>query len=343
MISIALLGLLMAGVCSCGQVEVAEVTETTTEADVIALSENPWGVTIEQIDLDDPANQKYIDWAKECPTSNTFESPEYFSEWTHEMRTDKEPSSWTYVWANKKKNMPREKYRSWNETKELVVRFIHKNESDGDKELLIRDKATGKTVQIAKGGFDTLYDIRIISDTRFLYDVSYWDGSGAEQSLVYDLETGDSICYRSIVWDKLCDLGNEQYLWSDRNRDAESGLYLIDASALATGNKNAKHTVFSWGSDYSGGIQYLSSDGRFVYVELYQFSDDTRNRGVYDVETGEQVALFELPLAFTSVAYDYVLISDDLEYVYYSAGPVNDPVIHYFFIIHYDRTGGKQR
>ena len=316
---IVLLCLSLAGSLGCGKQEVVETT-------------GPWGVTIEQIDLDDPENQQYIDWAKKRPHANTFEPPEYFSEWAHERRTDEEDDAWTYVWADKEKNMPLEKYRSWNKKKELVVRFLHKDDFDGDKELLVRDKASGKTVPIAQGVFDVIYDnIRIISKTRFIYDVWYWDGCGIEQSFVYDLETGDSICYWSMG-KGLCDLGDEQYLWCDWNESAGSSLYLIDMRALEAEKKEAKRALFIWGNGYGGNIAHLSSDKRFVYVNLYYRPDNTLHRGVYDVETGEQVAFFEMP----GYHENSVLIGDDMEYRYQTAGSADDPTILSFCIIHYD-------
>jgi len=167
--------------------------------------------------------------------------------------------------------------------------------------LLVRDRETGETQPISKGGFGgddgVVFTVdEIFSDTRFLYRRYYWN-YGPDCYYIYDSQLGGNICVSSDDYGELCDLGNERYLWCETNIGLGSGLYLIDMGALAAGSKDAKRTLFNWGSEYSGDILHLSSDRRFVYVELYRYSDDTRNRGVYDTETGEQLAFFELPFS----------------------------------------------
>jgi len=307
MLCAALLCLLLAGLCSCGQTEVVEeasmtVTEKATEAAVIVLSDNPWGVTIERIDLDDPENQKYIDWAKKHRYKTSFEAPNYFDAEAYRKQADEKPAPWTYVWENKKKNMLREMYQPWNETKELVIRNTYSDEDFGYKELLIRDKATGETECIDKGGFScsdgVVFDpVLAISDTQFLYNKFFWDG-GSFGYYIYDLAIRERICVSDYG---LCDLGNEQYLWSDiklKYMDNENALYLIDMRALEAGGKGAKRMLASWGDYGFGEIRHLSSDKRFVYVNIHRWSagNTMQHRRVYDISTGELVAVFDIPL-----------------------------------------------
>ena len=342
------MGLLVAGLCSCGQVEVAEeastaVTEATTEAEVaMALSENPWAVTIEQIDLDDPENRVYIDWAKTKPNwhnTRTFNEPSYFDNidiWAYWERTREEPDPWTCIWEDAAKNVLREKRRPWNETKELVSRSVPDDEHryEGYRELLIRDKATGATERAVVTGYDewgpSIHVIEILSNTRFLYALI---DNYSESFYLYDAEIGSV----SITGGSLCDLGERRYLWSDWREGFRGTLYLIDMRKLENGEKDAKRELVNWGRDYDGSIQYLSSDKRFVYINHHRSSDYTWHRGVYDIETGEQVAFFQWPGYVPND--NKVLIRDDLEYVYYWAGDVDDPTIHYFYIIHYDMEG----
>ena len=352
-LSVAMLGLLLAGLWSCEWAEVAEETSTavpqeTTEAEVIALSENPWGVTIEHIDLEKPENKKYIDWAKKdyaerSLVSNNSKEPEYFDievyvkpegpgykPWVYEA----EPDLWFNDWEDEENRILREKRRPWNETKELVLRYVHEYGYDGYSELLFRDRATGETKRIDTGyiGGDQFVDFEvfIISDTRFLYQK--WDARfGHGSHYLYDLKIGESICVRD---GNLCDLGDERYLWGDgktRGMEKISALYVIDMRKLEAGSKDAKRTLVHWGDDYSGAIQHLSSDKRFVHVNLHRFSDLTIHRGVYDITTGEQVAFFMLPLHTHFPAYNYALINDDLEYVGFARWDT-----YHFFIVHYD-------
>jgi len=329
-LSVVLVCLLVAGVMGCGKQEVWEepsVPETTMEetTEAIKLSENAWGVEIERIDLEKPENKHYIKWAKKKPNwynTRTYSKPKYFDVDAYLNQADNEPYP-----------------RSWNETKELVVQSTNTSEWEGYTELLVRDTVTGETECIDKGGFadfdGVVFDpVVILSDTQILYHRWYWDG-GSGTYYLYDLAIGERILV-SDNYGGLCDLGDGQYLWCD-----DEALYQVDAYALKAGEKNAKRTLVRCDSNYVfGDIHHLSSDKCFVYVNIYNRSDSTWHRGVYDVETGEQVAFFEIPVFTSGNIYNYVLIDDDLEYVYNWAGNVDDPTIHTFIIIHYNQTGG---
>jgi len=345
-----LLCLLVVGLCGCGKQGVVEELSTvpsTSQPMAVPqkISEHPWGVTIEQIDLDDPENQKYIDWAKGHQYERSFNRPDYFDVEVYVKQADEEPDPWIRVWENKKKNMLRERHRPWNDAKELVIRYVYSDEYSGHKELLVRDKATGETECIDKGGFydanGVVFDpVVVLDDTRFLYSRYYWDSGDPDMYYIYDLEIGERIC---VAGSGLCDLGNGPHLWSDSGMGIEGGvLYLIDMRELEAGKKEAKKELVRWGSDYYAvEIYHLSSDRRFVYLDFSLDSEHTgyrtRHRGVYDIETGGQVALFEIPDSRAG----YALISDDLEYGYYSAGNMDDPTVHSFYIIHYARAGEK--
>jgi len=346
---VTLLCLLMAGLMGCGEVVQPEAT-TTTKATLqtIALGKQ-WGVTIERIDLSKPENKKYIDWAKGSRYSKNFSAPEYFDVepyWqAYQEMWEEERKLWTTCdLEDEAAYKLQESCRPWNEAKELVIRSTYEeNEWDGFMEFLVRDKATGETQLIAKG-HDADYDgvvfdtINYLSDTRVLYHMWYWDG-GDWGYYIYDLEIGESIC---VTGGDLCDLGNGRYLWIDQryvNVDSVSTLHLIDMRAFESGKKGAKSTLVNWGDDYSASITHLSSDKRFVYVYLHRLSDYARLRGVYDVNTGEQIALFEMPDVQMTAADGWGLINDELEYIYNWAGNVEDPDILWFYVIRYDRTG----
>jgi len=330
-----LLCLLLAGLCGCGK-----------QAQTVAPG--PWGVTIEEIDLSKPENKKYIKWAKEYHAnwesySKIFSAPNYFNVEAYVNQMGEEPDPWTYVWEDEENKELLEMHRSWNDTKELVIRATYENEYSGYNELLVREKATGETEQIAKGGiseFDagSFSVLDVISDTRFLYRLSYYN-YGPSQYYLYDLEIGGSICVASSELDMLCDLGNERYLWCDNEQTVgKRTLYLIDMRALEAGKKGAKLELVSWDSDYSSRIKHLSSDKRFVYMSLFRYSDGTMHRGIYNVETGEQVVDFELPDQLVS---DLILINDDLEYGMKWFYSEDGPEVNLFYIIRYDRTGDK--
>ena len=355
LICIALLCLLLAGLIGCGQApppeETAAAPETFTfTTGVVPVTQpNKWGVSIEHIDLSKPENKKHLDWAKKDYENrgsypNTFKTPKYFdveayrkAYWEQE---NKKPDPWVYVWEDEKAGKLREKHRPWNETKELVIRSTYESECEGYRELLVRDKTTGETERIARGYFadydGVVFDqVKILSDKQFLYHIWYWDG-GDWGYYIYDLELGESICVSGGY--NLCDLGDGRYLWADTryvNVDGVSTLHLIDWRAFDAEKQDAKCTLVNWGDNYAVDIRHLSSDKRFVYVDLYRVFDGKRCRGVYDINTGEQVAFFEMP----DPRMDrWVLISDDLEYAYYSAGIENNQPEHScFHIIRYDQ------
>ena len=333
LICILLVGLLAAGVMGCGQVQ--------------TVTPGPWGVTIERVDLSKPENQKYLNWAKRQNKHLTWTSfwrtlkvlPKYY--WveilTKDILKNRRHDPWTH---EEDTDILREKHRPWNDTKELVIRETDTNEADYGWEwrieLLVRDKATGETECIDYGsdnGHDgVVFDpIAILSDTRILYHKWHWDGGFNGDRFLYDLAIGERIC---VSGGHLCDLGNRRYLWGDGN-----ALYLIDLRALEAGKKEAKRELINWGDDYGfTGIKYLSSDKRFVYVQLYRYSDNTLHRGVYDTNSGEQVALFELPLSndHTPTEHGMSFISDDLECISYGGDDVDA-----LYLIHYNRTGVK--
>lgn len=325
MLCIALLCLLAAGCSGCGE----QGPKTAT---------GPWNVTVERIDLDKPENQKYIDWAKNRRYQSTFSKPKYFDVEPYRKayweQMGKALDPWTY-------KTPWEKCRPWNETKELVVRETYTSESSGYSEFLVRDKATGKTEQIAKGGFldgegGVGFDvIQILGDTRFLYSRCHPDDGGAWWYYLYDPTIWGSICVASDINGDLCDLGNGRYLWNNYGGWDENGrgLYLIDMRAFEAGENDAKQRLFPWHSGESGEIRHLSSDKRFVYMDIDIYKTG-RCRGVYDTDTGEQAAFFAMP----ENSGEGVLIGDDLEYVYNWSGDADDPTIYSFSIIHYDQT-----
>ena len=333
LLGILLLGLVLTGLFGCGEASSDAFAEWPMTA-----AENPWRITTEKIDLDKPKNRKYIDWAREDRAGinwragplapRTYSTPKYF---------DTEP----YLGQANVEPYP----ISWNETMELVVENTRTSEFGGYTELLVRDKATGETKKIAKGSFsdcdNIVFDVHeILSDTRFLYSQWYVDGGGPWYYL-YDLNVGGSIGVAGIDnYDRetLCDLGDGRYLWNNRDRyeGDERGLYLIDMSAFEAGGKSARRMLVPWSEQDSGSILHLSSDKRFVYMELYQGFDHTWRRAVYDVETGEPVALFELPGNAVGAPENSVLMGDDLEYVYNWGGSMDDPTIYSFCIIRYD-------
>jgi len=188
--------------------------------------------------------------------------------------------------------------RNWNDAKELELRFTDKDEYNGYGELLIRDKATGETERVAKGSYSdcggtALGVTKILSDTQFLYYKMDTDG-GPDFYYLYDRRIGESVCVYSSVLGYLCDLGGGRYLWLDWDEDTWYTLYLIDMRALEAGEKDAKRTLVRWDWDcYATNICQLSPDKRFVSMVLIRQPDYTRFRGVYDVDTGEQVELID--------------------------------------------------
>lgn len=324
---IGLICLLAAGLAGCGQTKPAAA--------------GPWGVTVEEIDLDKPENQKYVKWAKR---------QEKTLEWTLFWPALKMMPK--YYWFDiLKSTMPGNRANDprvnqllpWNDTKEVVFRDVAEDEHEAHTALLVRDKATGETEQIdeCRSHPDALiiFDaVMILSDTQILYHKWHLDGSFINEYFLYDLRIGERVCVSSDRCD-LCDLGKKRYLWFEQQ---EGAIYLIDACALKAGEKDAKRTLVRWDSDYGyRNIHHLSSDKRFVFVEFYRGSDDTRHRGVYNVETGEQVALVETSHLPASIWDAWVFINNDMEYGYRATGDADDTTIDSFYIIHYDRTGGR--
>jgi len=305
--------------CACGQGAAVEKIEITQ-------SDNPWGVTVEQIDLDNPENKQYIDWAKK---DRADRGP-------HPVYELPGPGDWTY---GDDHTIPHKKCLPWNEKMEFVIRWQYLSDCDCYNELLVRRKATGKTIKIAEAyvySYDGSYFevTEILSDTQFLYSRGKGDVLNY-QSFLYDLKTGESICVASDNPQFFRDLGGERYLWLDWDRENGYPLYLIDARAFKAGEKDAKRMLVRRDNEYYvSEIQHLSSDKRFVYMGLYRPYDTyyTMHREVYDVITGEQVAFCEVPDA----GLDWTLINDDLEYGYCWGGDWSDPTILSFFVIHYD-------
>ena len=293
-----------------------------------ATGPNAWKVTIERIDLNKSKNKKYVKLAK--PFRNTehiFKEAKYFDVRTVLDEVEKEPDPWDYAWEYEETEELLEKQRPWNDTTEIMIRFFCADETNGiyESELLVRHKVSGKTKLLTTGRFchasgTKLRVTKILSDTQFLYKREDIDG-GPTQYFLYDEEIGETICVFSDA-QELCDLSEERYLWRDSDTNT---LYLIDLRELASGNKNVKRALVHWDSDYSSSITFLSWDKRFVYMRLYRRSDRTKLRGVYDVNSGEQVALFEIPVSndHTTTGYSVVLISKKLEFVCYGGDKVD--------------------
>ncbi|MCL2507992.1 MAG: hypothetical protein FWF05_02315 [Oscillospiraceae bacterium] len=313
--------------------------------DKSSVPSGEWDVSIENIDPGKPENKEYIDWAKEKGRdfwSATFSEPEYFDVDSYATQANKDAAAWIDVWEDEANGKRRERYCSWNDTKDLVICFEHIDEESSNKELLIRDKATGKTETVAKGSNRGVFDVYILSGTRFLYRQDKDWNYGPFWWYIYDMELGGEICVASSDGGDLCDLGDERYLWSDWNNigDVENALYLIDMRAFAAGSKDAKRELFRWGGDYFGLFLHLSSDKRFVYMNIYA-SFTEFYRGVYNVDTGEQVAFFEIQADRIDSFNGYALINDELEYLYEATDNYNDPDIKFFYVIRYDRAVGK--
>jgi len=282
--------------------------------------------------------------------SNTFTEPDYFDVKTllqppakeETPKQEEETDPWVRVGEYEKPGSAADSSRPWNETTEIVIRHTYDNEWEGTVELLTREKATGETKQVAKGYFGAYDGLaffinKILSDTRFMYGQFYWDGAGDANYYLYDSDVGESICVASGDLDELCDLGGGRYLWCGGNLNGipEHALYLIDVRKFDAGDKDARRTLFSWGGHYSGRISHISSDKRFLHVDLYSHSGGKSYRGIYDVDSGEQVALFELPDGRLEIK---VLIADDLEYMCLPAFYYDNPDARDFYIFRYDRS-----
>jgi len=349
---IALLCAALAGLCGCGEVALPEETTATsaaetTEAFSIAVAQPQWGVSIEQVDLRKPENKKYLDWAKEDYAKRNvlskINAPECFDIIPYlEKRGEFPYDDWATVGEYGKPGSVFERQRDWNDTKELVIRDTYKSGIfDGDREFFVRDKATGKTALIDAGslwdiGGVVFDEVTILSDKQFLYHMWILD-SGEVGYFLYDLEVGYSVCV-ALHSTNLSDLGKEQYLWCENHwySDNVSVLHMINMRDFNAGKKDAKRTLINFGSDYGAEISHLSMDKRFVHMELYRYSDNTRHRGIYNIDTGEQVAFFEYP---DSRLDRWTLINDEVEYAYYSAEIENGHEDAAFYIIRYDRTG----
>jgi len=302
LLSVTLMCLLVAGLLAYGQQGVARPGQ--------------WDVTIEQIDLEKPENQKYIDWAeKDCAGKNS-----------HQIYELPGPGEWTYpdVRGTPEKRLP------WNEKMEFVIRWQYLSDCECLNELLVRNKATGRTRQIAEArvySFDGSYFqvTEILSDTRFLYTQGKKGDAFDYQTYLFDLKTKESICVAAKNPEFFRDLGNGRHLWLDWKKDKYT-INLTDMRALEAGEKGANRILIRWDEGYPG-MQHLSSDNRFVYMGVYG------GRWVYDIDTGKQVAFCEIP----NFALEWTLISDDLEYGYSCGGTEDDPEIGDFYIIRYDR------
>jgi len=326
----------------------------TTEGRIKTIKQpGRWGVSIEEVDLSLPKNKKYVriakgDWSAVGGRPEPCGGQMYFYVGKYDAQ-GYVPGDWVTVGKYEGRGSVVERRRQWTKTLELVIRDTHDNDVVGYKEFFVRDKTTGKIMMVDEGIFadicGVVFDnVRVISDTQFLYAEWYTDCYG-EADFLYDLKVGDSICVNSN--ELLCDLGDGRYLWREyRYGEKINRLFIADANKFNAGDKDAKRVLVDWGEEYNGVIDHLSSDKRFVYTYLFSEYSGARYRAVYDVNTGECVAFFGLPEGGGG-ENSRVLMSDGLEYVFnafhghkvYADGRTEwyEPQVYSFFIIRYNQ------
>jgi len=307
-------------------------------------SPDAWNVTIEQIDLSKPVNKKYIDWYE-----------------AKEAEPDEKTDPWDYVWEDKDKKLLREKYQTWNDEIELVVQYtpaLATNATGDDEtlydiEFLTRSISTKETQLIAEGYwsyFDwatgTIYDVvEILSDTHILYEKNDYcaDCGDSLSYYLYDWETGES---SYVAGDGLHYLDDMQYLFIERDEENKDCVYLSNLRKLIAGEEDAKRQVCQL-PEY-GYIEHFSQDMRFVYLLLLDSEYNLHShRVIYSIETGKQVADFQLPVHYHNSSNHYTvdghfsaLINDVLEYRYdlhYVDGLNGEKYLKLLYVIHYER------
>jgi len=282
---------------------------------------------IEEIDLSLPESRQYVDWY-EAMVAGRMASP---YRWLPE---DKEPQACDITWIDvpgqdfKLRNLRRD----WDATTEIVVEHSNVTNRSADVKFFLRNKATGAIEMIAELKnwlFDfpiTWFYVQSILDDRYLLYLEYtWDGW---TYYLYDRKNKSRIL---VGGGEPVELNDTQLLYMEWDTPQTNMLKLIDARKFAAGDKNAKRTVVQFDRACVGSIAHVSHDKRFVHVNLYRWSDAAEFRGIYDIETGAQVAFFELPWW----APNMVLVNDGLEYVYwedYNGG------LEYFYVIRYERS-----
>jgi len=282
----------------------------------------PWNVTIEQVDLNKPENRQYIDWFEE-----------------KDAEPDVKPDPWSYVWEDDENKTLREKYQPWSGTTELVIQYTPAlateatwdDETSYRVEFLARSKATKETQLISEGHWSYLdwatgviyTAVDILSDTQIFYEKNDYcaDCGDSCSYYLYDRETGKS----TLVADPGLAGGGLHY--QDDMRYLSFGwegdrtcLYQIDLRKLIAGKQDAKRLICRL--DSFGYIEHISQDRRFVY--LRRFDNDYNcypHREIYNIDSGERVAEFQLPVHdygysnYDTLTYS-ALIDDATEYFY---------------------------
>lgn len=296
---------------------------------VAVESSGVWKVTMQTLDMENPEDTRYIEQVQ-AKEDNRFVSVKgQIDAWeTYFARKEKEKEDalWTYVWADEKKETLTEQYRPWHGSIEFVVRYIKLREREPmvdyeRREFLLRDKSTGKTKLLISANLSDTYAtanyyeydvLRIFDDTHFLYEEYYTDFDGAFRwnCYLYDAKTKKSTLIYTTDGNPIA-LDDMVYLCVFKDYDAgKAYLRLNDVPKMIAGKDNAVRDIARWRifdppdkpteNDMYLSLQlnYVSKDKRYVYMTLskdYNGRDDLR--AVYDIETGEEMARFDLDMS----------------------------------------------
>jgi len=285
--------------------------------------------TVEEIDLSLPESQQYIDWYN-AMVAERIANPYAW------RPADKNPELCDITWIDvpdpygqttKLRNLRRD----WDETTEIVIEHSSITDSRIDQKFFLRNKLTSAEEMIVdytytNFGFPiTWFYVQSILDDRYLLYLDYtWDG---HSYYLYDRVTKK----KTYVAIEMLELSDTQLFYLHLRSSSTYSLALVDARKLAAGDRNARRILVQFDDDYHASIYYISHDKRFVHVDLSSWSGDGNYRAIYDVETGAQVAFFEIPWGPRRE-----LVSDDLEYIYWD-DPNYESGFRYFYVVRYER------